>query len=37
MVLRKAKRLTHPDTGGDAAQFQRVTLAEAKLREAGLL
>lgn len=37
MVLRKAKRITHPDMGGDADTFQRVSLAEAKLREAGLL
>lgn len=37
MVLRKAQRLTHPDTGGDPALFQRVTLAEAKLRQEGLL
>lgn len=36
-VLRKAQRMSHPDTGGDAATFQRVSLAEAKLREAGLL
>jgi hypothetical protein len=36
-AVRAAKRSTHPDLGGDAAQFQRVTLAEATLREAGLL
>jgi len=38
-VLRMAKRITHPDVdgGGDANLFQRVSLAEAKLREAGLL
>ena len=36
-ALRRAQRDTHPDHGGDAAEFQRVTLAEAKLREAGLL
>lgn len=36
-ALRRAQRVTHPDTGGDAATFQRVSLAEAKLREAGLL
>lgn len=36
-VLRGAQRRTHPDHGGDAATFQRVSLAEAKLREAGLL
>jgi hypothetical protein len=36
-VLRKAQRMSHPDLGGDAATFQRVTLAESKLREEGLL
>lgn len=36
-ALRRAQRDSHPDTGGDAATFQRVSLAEAKLREAGLL
>ncbi|MFJ4038239.1 hypothetical protein ACIPVB_09130 [Microbacterium sp. NPDC090007] len=36
-ALRRAQRETHPDAGGDAATFQRVSLAEAKLREAGLL
>ena len=36
-VVRGAQRRTHPDHGGDAATFQRVSLAEAKLREAGLL
>jgi len=36
-ALRRAQRETHPDVGGDAATFQRVTLAEAKLREEGLL
>ncbi|WP_243063223.1 hypothetical protein [Humibacter sp. RRB41] len=36
-ALRRAQREAHPDTGGDAAMFQRVTLAEAKLREEGLL
>jgi hypothetical protein len=36
-VLRVAQRATHPDTGGDAATFQRVSLAEAKLRAEGLL
>ncbi len=35
--LRYAKRDTHPDRGGDPADFQRVMLAEAKLREEGLL
>lgn len=37
VVLREAQRRAHPDAGGDAATFQRVSLAEAKLREAGLL
>lgn len=36
-TLRRAKRVTHPDHGGDPSMFQRVTLAEAKLREEGLL
>lgn len=36
-VLRAAQRRAHPDAGGDAATFQRVSLAEAKLREEGLL
>lgn len=36
-ILRVAKRVTHPDTGGDPAEFQRVMLAETKLREAGVL
>ncbi|MEV8023686.1 hypothetical protein [Microbacterium sp. NPDC080220] len=36
-ALRKAQRETHPDHGGDAATFQRVSLAEAKLREEGIL
>ncbi|GGM41930.1 hypothetical protein [Microbacterium saperdae] len=36
-ALRRAQRDTHPDTGGDAATFERVLVAEAKLREAGLL
>lgn len=36
-VLREAQRTTHPDMSGDAAAFQRVSLAEAKLREDGLL
>lgn len=34
---RAAQRVAHPDHGGDAATFQRVSLAEAKLREEGLL
>ncbi|RBO73500.1 molecular chaperone DnaJ [Microbacterium sp. H6] len=37
VVLRNAQRATHPDHGGDAAIFQRVTLAEAKLRAEGWL
>lgn len=38
VVLRKAQRVTHPDMpGGSAGLFQRVSLAEAKLREAGVL
>ena len=36
-ALRIAQRNTHPDHGGDAAIFQRVSLAEAKLRQEGLL
>ncbi|WP_336642308.1 hypothetical protein [Microbacterium sp. MMO-56] len=36
-ALRRAQRDTHPDFGGDAATFQRVSLAEAKLRAEGLL
>lgn len=36
-VIRAAQRHAHPDMGGDAATFQRVSLAEAKLREAGVL
>ncbi len=36
-ALRRAQRVAHPDMGGDAATFQRVSLAEAKLREAGEL
>lgn len=35
--IRAAKRIAHPDTGGDAATFQRVTLAEVKLRAEGIL
>lgn len=37
IVLRAAQRAAHPDAGGDAATFQRVSLAEAKLREEGLV
>jgi hypothetical protein len=36
-LLRRAQRAAHPDRGGDAGIFQRVSLAEAKLREAGVL
>jgi hypothetical protein len=36
-LLRRAQRAAHPDHGGNAAMFQRVSLAEAKLREEGLL
>lgn len=36
-VLRAAQRAAHPDHGGSAAIFQRVSLAEAKLREEGLV
>lgn len=37
MLVRLAKRYTHPDLGGDGAAFQRVNLAESTLREAGAL
>lgn len=37
LLLRSAQRKAHPDHGGDDATFQRVSLAEAKLREEGLL
>lgn len=36
-LVRIAQRKTHPDHGGDAVDFQRVSLAEATLRETGLL
>lgn len=36
-LVRHAKRKAHPDTGGDTELFQRVSLAEARLREEGLL
>lgn len=36
-ILRKAQFRGHPDHGGDTEVFQRVSLAEAKLRGAGLL
>lgn len=35
LALRTAKRKAHPDTGGDADAFQRVTLAEECLKEHG--
>jgi hypothetical protein len=34
-ALRFAKRKTHPDLGGDAVSFQRVTLAETYLKKNG--
>jgi hypothetical protein len=37
VILRRAQRAAHPDTGGDAATFQRVSLAESKLRAEGLV
>lgn len=36
-VLRAAQRRAHPDHGGDAVTFQRVSLAEALFRREGLL
>lgn len=36
-LVRAAQRMTHPDRGGDATVFQRVSLAEAKLRQEGLI
>lgn len=36
-IVRKAQFKSHPDRGGDAAFFQRVSLAEAKLRAEGFL
>lgn len=36
-MLRKAKRITHPDVGGDADQFDRVNLAEAYLKQNGYI
>ncbi|UVG35401.1 DnaJ-like chaperonin [Microbacterium phage Zagie] len=35
--LRHAQIRSHPDRGGDAAIFQRVSLAERKLRDQGVL
>jgi hypothetical protein len=34
-LIWQAKRLTHPDAGGDAETFQRVTLAERLLKHSG--
>lgn len=36
-LLRGAQRVTHPDQGGDADMFHRVSLAEVKLHQAGVL
>lgn len=36
-IFREAQRAAHPDMGGDPAKFQRLSLAEATLREAGVL
>jgi hypothetical protein len=36
-IIRAAKRAAHPDTGGTAELFQRVTLAESVLLQEGLL
>lgn len=36
-VLRAAQRRAHPDAGGDAGTFQRVSLAASKIREEGLI
>jgi hypothetical protein len=36
-MLRRAQIATHPDRGGDASIFQRVSIAEAFLREKGVL
>lgn len=36
-ILHQAQRATHPDHGGDSAIFQRVSLAEARLRTEGRL
>lgn len=37
LMLRQAKRLTHPDSGGHADDFQRVTLAEQYLKQNGAI
>lgn len=36
-LIRDAKRRTHPDVGGNASDFQRVTLAEQYLKQNGAL
>ncbi len=36
-IFRDAQRAAHPDTGGSAAAFQRLLLAETKLRAGGVL
>lgn len=36
-IFREAQRVAHPDTGGNAATFQRLLLAETKLRAGGVL
>lgn len=36
-ILKRAKRRAHPDTGGDAETFQRVTLAEQYLKQNGAI
>lgn len=36
-LVRRAKRVAHPDTGGDADTFTRVLAAEELLRQRGLL
>lgn len=36
-IVRRAQRIAHPDHGGDADTFQKVTLAEQKLRSEGRL
>jgi hypothetical protein len=37
LQLRQAKRFTHPDTGGDSAEFDRVNAAERYLRAHNVL
>lgn len=36
-IFREAQRAAHPDTGGNATTFQRLLLAETKLRAGGVL